>query len=160
MKKPVLLALVAVVAAGSLWSYRRGAAPNAPDEAAGRLVTDRIWIDHVPRDERDTIHVFAAASKRALGVFRATSRWRGSAELFRFEASGGELRVVYPQTGERETVRARARRCTEQRMDFCLELDGASRGVKRYYSRKGWEIDGAPSPREIRARVDAVLQAK
>jgi hypothetical protein len=33
-------------------------------------------------------------------------------------------------------------------MDFCLELDGASRGVKRYYSREGWEIRG---PRDLDA---------
>ena len=25
-------------------------------------------------------------------------------------------------------------------MDFCLELEGSSRGVKKYYSREGWEI--------------------
>jgi hypothetical protein len=25
-------------------------------------------------------------------------------------------------------------------MDYCLEIEGASRGVKRYYSREGWEV--------------------
>jgi hypothetical protein len=164
MKKSVLL-VVAIVAIASLWSWRRGASPPAVpevDDAAvardggKRLVADRIWIDHVPRNERDTIHVFAAVTEHAVGVFQATSQWRGSFEAFRYEASDGELRLVFPQTGDRETVQVKARRCKEQRMDFCLELDGASRGVKRYYSREGWEIRGTHDLDGIERQVDAV----
>jgi hypothetical protein len=76
--------------------------------------------------------------------------------LLRYEGSGGELRLVFPQTGDRETVRAKARRCDEGGMDFCLELDGASRGVKRYYSREGWEIGGNHDLDAIARRLDAV----
>ena len=28
-------------------------------------------------------------------------------------------------------------------MDYCLEMSGGSRGVKRYYSRRGWEVRSA-----------------
>jgi hypothetical protein len=152
MKKPVLLVIAVVVVAGSLWSWRRG----APADAAKSLVTDRIWIDHIPRSDRDTIRVFAAVSEHAVGLFQTTSQWRGAFEAFRFEAAGGELRVVFPQTGDRETVRAKVRRCSEQGMDFCLDLDGASRGVKRYYSREGWEIGGRHDLDAIEHEVDAV----
>ena len=41
-------------------------------------------------------------------------------------------------------------------MDFCLELDGASRGVKRYYSREGWYIDRGRDLDAIERQVDAV----
>ena len=151
MKKPVLLIIAVVVVVASLWGWKRAAHP-----AEDRLVTDRIWLDHIPRNERDTIRVFAAVSKQAIGVFQATSQWRGSFEAFRYEASGGELRLVFPQTGDRETVRAKAKRCNESQMDFCLELDGASRGVKRYYSREGWEIGGAHDVAAIERAVDGV----
>jgi len=100
--------------------------------------------------------VFAAVSEHAVGLFQATSQWRGAFEAFRYEASGGELRLVFPQTGDRETVRAKARRCSEGGMDFCLELDGASRGVKRYYSREGWEIRGSHDLDAIAHQVDTV----
>lgn len=146
MKKVLLVIAIGVVAA-ALWSARRGGV-TAPGDGPRKLVTDRIWIDHVPRGERDTIHVFVAVSEHAIGMFQTTSQWRGGFEAFRFEIGGGEMRVVYPQTGDRETVRPRARRCNEQGMDFCLELDGASRGVKRYYSREGWEIR---DPRDLDA---------
>ena len=150
--KKVLLVIVAVVVGVSLWSWRRGAAPDSDKN----LITDRIWIDHIPRGERDTIQVFAAVSEHSVGVFQATSQWRGAFEAFRYETSGGEMRLLFPQTGDRETVRAKARRCNEGGMDFCLELDGASRGVKRYYSREGWEIGGARDLDAIEHQIDAV----
>lgn len=147
MKKAILLVVVAVVAV-SVWRWQAASRP-------GGLVTDRIWIDHIPRGERDTIKVFAAVSEHSVGVFQSTSQWRGAYEAFRYEAGGGELRLLFPQSGDRETVRVKARRCSENGMDFCLELDGASRGAKRYYSREGWEIKGGNLD-AIEREVDAV----
>ena len=149
MKKAILLVVVAAVAV-SVWRWQRASRPGD-----NRLVTDRIWIDHIPRGERDTIKVFAAVSEHSIGVFQATSQWRGAYEAFRYEASGGELRLLFPQSGDRETVRVKARRCSENGMDFCLELDGASRGAKRYFSREGWEIKGG-NVDAIEREVDAV----
>ena len=153
MKKPIVLviAVVVVVVVASLWGWKRATHP-----AENRLVVDRLWIDHVPRNDRDTVRVFAAVSKQAMGLFQATSQWRGAFEAFRFEASGGELRLVFPQTGDRETVRAKARRCNDGGMDYCLELDGASRGVRRYYSREGWEIGGGQDLDAVARQLDAV----
>ena len=151
MKKAVLLVIAVVVTVVSLWSWKHAARPGE-----NRLVADRIWIDHIPRGERDTFRVFALVSEHSIGVFQATSQWRGAYEAFRYEAGGGELRLVFPQTGDRESVRAKARRCSEQGMDFCLELDGASRGAKRYYSREGWEIGGGHDLDAIERQVDVV----
>jgi hypothetical protein len=119
-------------------------------------MADRVWIDHMPRNDKDTIQAFVAISEHAVGAFQAASAWRGGFEAFRYEASGNELRLVYPQTGDRDAVRVKARRCSEHGMDFCLELDGASRGVKRYYSREGWEIDGARDLDAVQHRVEAL----
>jgi hypothetical protein len=44
-------------------------------------------------------------------------------------------------------------------MDYCLELSGASRGVKRYYSRKGFEIGASASVEDARALVDALVES-
>ena len=153
MKKLVLLAILGSVVVAAVWSARR---TGEPSETDNRLLVDRIWIDHIPRNERDTVQVFAAISEVSIGFFQATSQWRGNFEAFRFEASGNELRLVFPQTGDREAIRGKAWRCTEQQMDFCLELDGGSRGAKKYYSRKGWEIEGATSVAEITARAQTI----
>jgi hypothetical protein len=151
MKKLVLLVVLGAVAA-SVWSWNRTAEPLDSD----RLFANRVWIDHIPRNERDTINVFVAVSEHSIGAFQATSAWRGAFEAFRYEASGGELRLLYPQTGDRERVRTKARRCSDGGMDFCLEIDGASRGVKKYYSREGWEIDSTRDLDAVKQRVEAV----
>ena len=39
-------------------------------------------------------------------------------------------------------------------MDYCLELTGTNRGVKKYYSRKGWEIDG----NHMQDRIESMLR--
>jgi hypothetical protein len=153
MRKAILFVIVAMVVVGAVSRARREAAPAA---LARQLIADRIWLDHIPRSERDTVQAFFAGSEDAVGLFGASSQWRGGYELFRYEASAGELRVVYPQTGEREKITAKARRCSERDMDFCLEIEGASRGVKKYYSRKGWEVSGGSDRREIEARVEAL----
>jgi hypothetical protein len=50
------------------------------------------------------------------------------------------MRIVFPQSGDRETLTVKPHRCNEQGMDYCLDVSGSTRGVSRYYSRKGWEI--------------------
>jgi hypothetical protein len=153
MKKPVVLVLLVAVAVVSVWSWNGADEPEAADS---RLFADRLWVDHVPRSDKDTIQVFIAVTEHATGLFQASSAWRGAFELFRYEAIGGELRLLFPQSGEREAVRVKVRRCTEQGMDYCLDLDGATRGVKRYYSRKGWEIKGAGDLRAAQLQAETL----
>jgi hypothetical protein len=143
MKKLLLVALLAI-AGVTAWRMH---------DAPGRgLLQDRVWIDHVPRNDRDVINVFVAVSDQSVGAFNQASAWRGAYEGFRYEASGDELRLLFPQTGDRERVTAKARKCDVGGMDYCLEVSGSSRGVKRYYSRKGWEIDRVDDiPSRIRA---------
>jgi hypothetical protein len=152
MKKLIGVVIVVGVVVAGLAMRRAG---GGADAAGNRLLADRIWIDHVPTSEQDTLQAFIALSEHSVGVFQASSMWRGGYEGFRYEASGADVRIVYPQTGEREAVKAKARKCSEREMDFCLEIEGASRGVKRYYSREGWEIRGGDVDAAAR-RVDAL----
>jgi hypothetical protein len=155
MKKPLLLVIAVTVAVASVWSWRHTSEPA--DAAKNRLLADRLWIDHVPTSDKDPIQVFAMISEHAVGVFQATSQWRGNFEAFRYEANGADLRLLYPQTGDREAVRAKAKRCSEQpHMDFCLVIEGASRGVKQYYSREGWEIKQGQDLDAVTHRIDAL----
>lgn len=85
------------------------------------------------------VKAFVVLSEEPIGVFNEASMWSGSFEAFKYTRGGGELRVVYPQTGKGETIKTKARTCSEGKFDFCLELDGG-KGAKRYYSREGWEL--------------------
>jgi hypothetical protein len=156
MKKLLILAVISTCAFAG-WRVLRGGGGAG---AAHDLVLDRIWIDHMPRHDRDQISVFAAITDEPIGVFQTASAWKGHFEMFRYEALGDEIRLLYPQDNHREHASAKARTCSEDGFDYCLELEGASRGVKRYYSRKGWELDGASRLGELRARIDAALHVE
>lgn len=142
MKKALLVtALLATVGYGGWRLVRHGDSPVTTDDT--KLALDRIWVDHMPRTERDTIQVFAGITDEQFGLFQATSSWKGNFELFVFKINGDKIRITYPQDGTKEDVRLKARPCKEGDMDYCMEVEGSSRGVKKYYSRKGWEIDAA-----------------
>ena len=163
MKKPLLM--LAVLGSLSYGAYRMFGSESKQTEtkpvaaeASEQLTLDRIWIDHIPRSERDTIQVFAAITEEPFGIFQAASQWKGAYELFRYEAHGNELRVIYPQNNDRETIKHSARACKDASFDYCLELSGG-RGVKKYYSRKGWEIENVHSQAELNDRTDHILQS-
>jgi hypothetical protein len=158
MKKTLVgVALAATAAyAGWQWMHDGDDAPAVGDES--KLVLDRLWIDHLPRHERDTVQVFVALTEEPYGIFQQVAQWKGAHEIFRFEAHGDELRVVYPHTGEREKLKARARKCNEHGMDYCLELKGASRGVKKYYSLEDWVIDGASDATALERRARGMVE--
>ena len=155
MKKSLLI--VGLVAAGVLalvmWRVAGDGAVLDP-----ALVFDRIWIDRLPSKPTDTGNGFAAITRQPLGIFQASSQYKGSYEIFTYKPGGEELQVVYPQTNEKEKIRLRAWKCKEREMDYCLELSGSTRGVTRYRSRRGWEIDGATPPEQVLDRMEAIVR--
>jgi hypothetical protein len=157
MKKLILAVLVVAIVA--FVALRRGGDDTqSTTENQASLVVDRIWIDHIPRNDRDTFQLFVAITEQPFGIFQATSQWKGSYELFQYEVHGDELRIHYGQTGDKEKVKATAKECNDKGMDYCLELKGASRGVKKYYSMEDWVIDGRVDTLDhLRARVQAQL---
>jgi len=145
------LAFVGVVALVR-WVGGGDAEPSDPE-----LVLDRVWVDQLATKPKDTMNVFIAITQQPLGIFQSTSQWKGTYELFQYTAAGNELRLVYPQTDEKEKVKVRAWKCSQGDMDYCLELTGASRGVKRYKSQRGWEIGGVATPERLREQISAVV---
>jgi hypothetical protein len=133
-----LLVVAAIAASGyGIWQWQAAPANSSGDN---ELVRGRLWIDHLPRNEREPAQIFIVLKDHPVGVFNNASMWRGTYEQFRYEMTGNQLRLQFPQTGDRDTARVQASRCKEHGMDFCLQLDGSSRGAKRYFSREGWEV--------------------
>lgn len=149
MRKLLLLALIASV---GIWWLRPASEPARGGQA---LFYDRIWIDHMPRGETDPVRIFAALRREPFGAFQEATRWKGGYEIFVHEPrSDGEAVLTFPQNGDRERARYTARSCSERGFDYCLELRGTSRGAKRYYSKRGWEIQGGASALgDLRGRV-------
>ncbi len=155
MKNALLMtALLATVGYGGWRLTHRGDAPVVTDDS--KLALDRIWVDHLPRTDKDVFQIFAAVSEEEFGVFQATSSWKGNFELFTFKFNGDKIKATFPQDGDREEITIKANRCDEGQMDYCLEIGGSKRGVKKYYSRKGWEIDGAHSAKALEDRAASI----
>lgn len=148
MKK---LALLSIVVAGAVVGYRHF--HHTPAHHA-HLVQDRAWLDHMPRNDRDSVNVFAVLTQQPVGIFQAASFWRGQYEAFRYEQKGDEIRIVFPQTGDKETITVTAYECSDGGFDYCLDVKGASHGVKRYYSREEWVID---SPADLAPTLQNLL---
>lgn len=155
MKKALLLVAALSTAGYATYRWTRSDAPAVTTDAS--LTQDRIWIDHLPRNDRDVFQIFIAITEEPFGVFQAASQWTGQYEFFRYEMTGEELRVVFPQNGDRQKITAKARECRDGGHDYCLELAGTNRGVKKYYSRKGWEIDGM-SRDAVLAKAHAIAE--
>ena len=151
MKKPLLILGLLVVGVLILAIWITGPRGDAS-------VFDRIWIDQLPSKPADTGNAFVAVTKQPMGVFQAASQYKGHYEIFSYKASGDELQIVYPQTDEKEKIKARAWNCKEGDMDYCLELSGATRGVKRYRSRRGWEIDESTQLEQVLSRVESIVR--
>lgn len=144
MKKLLLAAGVAATVYGG-WQWQ-----TQDDERPKVGVYNRLWIDHFPETEREVFHVFFATTPEGIGQFAQETIWHGEHERFRFSASPGEIRAVFPWTNDHETIKVEAKKCDAEGFDYCLEMSGASRGVKKYYSRKEWGQRGLD---EIRAQL-------
>jgi hypothetical protein len=157
MANTKLLGLVAAaVATYGVWHWHhRGAEPADEASAPSKLVVDRLWIDHMPKSETDPVNVFLLVDDAAVGVFQKSTMWVGQYEMFQFELNKDTLRVRYPQTREREDITTTATECKQRDWDYCLELKNSSRGVTRYVSRKGWEID-ANSTKSALEQAEAI----
>jgi hypothetical protein len=136
MKKLLLGVLVMAIGAMT-WRTLRSDAPNP------KLLYDRFWVDHEPRDPKETFQVLFVGSEHPFGHFAKRTMWTGQWEGFHYHVAPreeGVLDLLFGATQERQRVRYTARRCSEQGFDFCLELTGTSRGVRRYYSKKEWQV--------------------
>jgi hypothetical protein len=149
MKKLAMVAVLAAAVVGGLrWQQR-----HDTDGRKGRsIVLNRFWVDHLPTGERDPFKVFVL-NIEGMGAFADETQWKGQIERFRFDIDGNTVHAVFPWTDTREDIKIHARPCQEQGMDYCLELTGSSRGVQRYYSRKGWQRRSDEDVEAFKARA-------
>jgi hypothetical protein len=153
MKKLWWIILLLLVAYFVWRSWRRDGA-MAPADRGQSVVFNRMWVDHLPASETDRLQIFAAVTDEPLGIFDARSAWTGQWEQFRYEPRGdGQLELFYPQSKTKQRVSYRAWKCNEQRdFDYCLELTG-TKGARKYYSQRGWEIGTLDGARGLERRL-------
>lgn len=88
------LSLVAALAACS--SSKPSHAVEASE--AAKLLIDRNWIDRMPENHTDKLHVYRFVPTMGGGVYQDRTLFKGTFELFKFEATGDRVRIVLPET--------------------------------------------------------------
>lgn len=112
-----------------------------------KTLIGRLWIERLPRNDTDHVHVLALLAEEPIGVFQRQSRYEGSYALFNYELRGDHrVQLLFPQDRSKHEVTYDARPCDVNGFDYCLDLSGSPRGTTKYYSRKEWEIEGSDRP--------------
>jgi len=104
-------------------------------ERAGKLLIDRNWIDVMPRQKEDRLHVFRFVPKMGGGVYQDRNVYKGEFELFMFKAQKGELTLRFPDRSETYKTGFKIERVDgPEPFDLKLTLDRSPRGPRVYYS--------------------------
>lgn len=119
-------------------------------------VTDRVWVDHMPKNDRDLLRVIVAQThnrhENNVGFVQFGSRWHAQFDGFRFEKTGNDLAVEFPQNSWRATWHTKVTRCSVGDFTLCLEIT-APRGTFHYFSRDDWRIGNADEGRALAAKL-------
>lgn len=125
------------------------------DEDAGvRNLANQIWLDRLPRDQRDMVNaaVLIERQGRRVGVMARGSRWRSFNDGFVWRLEQNNVvRARFPQENKLYTVRVRTWACAGEApapFQLCLEVKRGDQTL-RYYSRNDWVVrpreDGPPA---------------
>jgi hypothetical protein len=133
--KKLALGMILLAGVGLGWRALRSDAPDP------KLIFDRFWVDHEPRSPDEKFQPFFINSDFPFGRFVVRNMWRGQFEEFHYHVipkQDGVLDLLFGSTREIQRIRYTAQPCHESGFDYCLDITGTSRGVKRYYSKKEW----------------------
>lgn len=140
------LTLLLVLSAGLLAAgCGSSATSTALDPAAARqALIDRNWVSVWPTGRDEQLQVFRFVPGMGGGVFQDRTIFRGSFELFQFEASGDEIRFVFPHDGQRVRTPYRIEEIDgPDPFTHRLTLETTPRGPAVYY---GWDEGQRASP--------------
>src|SRR5438105_9577222 len=125
----VALALSAAITACSKAPDHRLSANDARD-----VLINRNWIDRMPENTTDKLHVYRFVPSMGGGVFQDRTLYKGTFELFHFSAKGDELHFVLPETHEDLVSKFRIDAVDgPEPFDLKLTIEADPRGPSVYY---------------------------
>ncbi len=104
-----------------------------------QLLIDRNWLDHMPQHEREQMYVYRFVPSMGGGVFQDRTLFKGTFELFQFEATGDQIRFDLLETGTKVTSHYKIEADDGPKpSDIRPTIDDDPRGPKVYY---GWRSE-------------------
>lgn len=142
------IALVLLVGACSSGT----ASKSLPADEAKQLLIDRNWLDRMPEGERDRLHVYRFVPSMGGGVFQDRTLFKGTFELFSFEATGEQIRFVLHETKDTVTSKYTIEPVDGPApFDLKLTIPDDPRGPKTYFGMRS-ETDRDGRQLELRLR--------
>ena len=134
-KRRWVIALVAVALLGAFF-YGAGALFFGSSDDDPELIFDRTWLTPVPEGDREFLHAMIVIRAYDMGLFYKASRYRVEEELFELDHDARTLKMRFPQTGRRATVRYTVSACDDMPpFELCLDLNrNPWGGPRRYYA--------------------------
>jgi hypothetical protein len=116
-----------------------------PAKEAKQLLENRSWVDRLPKNRDEKLHVFRFTPAMGGGVYQDRTLFAGSFELFTYEQDGSRIRFNLWHTGDKKissfTIEQMAKPGPEG-VDLKLTISDSPRGPKTYYSwRRATELD-------------------
>jgi hypothetical protein len=155
--KVIALALAGACGFG-VW--KAGQALLGDDEAQGtKHAVNQLWIDHVPRDDRDMITHFVLIDhpQGQFGAIGHSSQWRHIIDVFRWQLQRDTLRMFFPQERARAQVQIETWRCEGEApapFELCMKLTNKNGRSFMFYSRDDWKIE----PRGVAESIADIVE--
>jgi hypothetical protein len=117
------------------------------------VLIDRNWLDHMPAGEYEQMYVYRFVPSMGGGVFQDRTLFKGTFELFQFEATNDEIRFNLLHTNTKVTSHYTIEEVDGPKpFDIKLTIDRDPRGPRVYY---GWrsenESDGTKLDQQLAA---------
>ena len=146
--------------AGSLAACHRSSSSALSADDARDLLIDRNWIDRMPENTTDRLHVYRFVPSMGGGVYQDRTLFKGTFELFTFKVERGDHIVInLPETREKVTSQFTIEKVDGPApFDLKLTLWSDPRGPREYYGiRSETDRDGHVLEHKL---ADQALAAK
>ncbi len=157
-----LFVLVSVICGATWLLWPCGQDDESAVQGSAETLVNRVWIERVPDAPNDKFHILAIVDEPAFGVFQHTSFYEGDYSMFSWEnldAHGFDLVMLQNEKSYKLRYSIATKGC--RGFDYCMNVKGAPRGVKQYYSMEDWVIEPhgasaqAIAPAQLRQLIEA-----
>lgn len=140
------LIALALVGASCFGVWKLGSALLGDQAQGTKRAVNQLWIDHVPKDDRDMITHFVLIDHREgkFGAIGHSSQWRHMIDVFKWQLDGSTLGLYFPQDQARGEVTIATWECAGEApapFDLCMKMTNKQGRSWTLYSRDEWQID-------------------